>query len=276
MANLTTARDIPVLVVSSAASSERRVNPSWSISQLKVKLESVTGIPPAAQALTLRLPDRQQGSPISSDDEDHTQIGAWLSTYVEIHGPIVLKAPTRPGNQATTNRSATAMQVASTDPATANVIPPLSSVPKYEMPMETYSSLSDTVLAYKKSHRIGRFDPHAPEIEQKKAAVLWDEIDTASHLTEITVGARCILAPSSIRRGTVAYVGLVPEIAGIGPWIGVELDEPAGKNDGSVAGKRYFDCKPQYGVFVRPERVEVGDWKVLGLEEDDDNDLDEI
>ncbi|KAL8807049.1 MAG: hypothetical protein Q9200_004823 [Gallowayella weberi] len=247
MANLTTARDIPVLVVSSAASSERRVNPSWSISQLKVKLESVTGIPPAAQALTLRLPDRQQGSPISSDDEDHTQIGAWLSTYVEIH-------------------------VASTDPATANVIPPLSSVPKYEMPMETYSSLSDTVLAYKKSHRIGRFDPHAPEIEQKKAAVLWDEIDTA----KITVGARCILAPSSIRRGTVAYVGLVPEIPGIGPWIGVELDEPAGKNDGSVAGKRYFDCKPQYGVFVRPERVEVGDWKVLGLEEDDDNDLDEI
>lgn len=78
-----------------------------------------------------------------------------------------------------------------------------------------------------------------------------------------------------MRRGTVAYVGLVPEIPGIGPWIGVILDEPAGKNDGSVAGISYFDCAPQYGVFVRPERVKIGGWQELGVEEDDD-DLDEI
>lgn len=94
-------------------------------------------------------------------------------------------------------------------------------------------------------------------------------------LTEIIVGARCVLSPSTTRRGTIAYVGLIPEIPGIGPWVGVKLDEPVGKNDGSVAGQRYFDCDPQYGVFVRPERVEVGNWKELGLGEDDD-DLDEI
>lgn len=83
---MATARDVPVLVVSSAASSERRVNPSWSISQLKAKLESVTGIPPSAQALTLRLPDRQQGTAISAQDEHHTQIGSWsLPAYAEIH-----------------------------------------------------------------------------------------------------------------------------------------------------------------------------------------------
>lgn len=94
-------------------------------------------------------------------------------------------------------------------------------------------------------------------------------------VTGIVEGARCILPPSSTRRGTVAYVGLVPQIPGVGPWVGVKLDEPAGKNDGSVGGQRYFECDPHHGIFVRPDRVEVGDWRELGLDEDDD-DPDEI
>ncbi|KAL8895016.1 MAG: hypothetical protein Q9192_003903 [Flavoplaca navasiana] len=247
MTSIATTRDVPVLVVSSAASAERRINPSWTISQLKGKLESVTGIPPSAQVLSLRLPDRQQATSISAEDEDSTKLELWfLPPYAEVH-------------------------VETTDPASSTVIPPSSAVPKYEMPVETYSSLPDTVLAYKKSHQIGRFDPHAPESKERKVAEMWREIDAAA----IAVGKRCVLSPSTTRRGTVAYVGLVPEIPGIGPWVGIRLDEPAGKNDGSVAGRRYFECDPQYGVFVRPDRVEVGDWKELGLEEDDD-DLDEI
>ena len=61
------------------------------------------------------------------------------------------------------------------------------------------------------------------------------------------------------------YVGEVEQIqGGAGKWIGVRLDEPVGRNDGSLGGKRYWgkDGDPKHGVFVRPERVEVGEWPV--------------
>lgn len=36
-----------------------------------------------------------------------------------------------------------------------------------------------------------------------------------------------------------------------GEWFGIELNEKEGKNDGSVAGVRYFTCKKFHGIFVR-------------------------
>ncbi|KAI9889462.1 MAG: hypothetical protein M1814_005245 [Vezdaea aestivalis] len=40
-----------------------------------------------------------------------------------------------------------------------------------------------------------------------------------------------------------------------GDWIGVELDDGTGKNDGSVQGERYFECEPGNGMFLRPAGV---------------------
>lgn len=53
--------------------------------------------------------------------------------------------------------------------------------------------------------------------------------------------------------GFVRYVGDVDGTKGV--WVGVELDEPYGKNDGSVKGKYYFRCKPKHGVFARQHQM---------------------
>ncbi|XP_036054512.1 kinesin-like protein KIF13B isoform X1 [Onychomys torridus] len=55
------------------------------------------------------------------------------------------------------------------------------------------------------------------------------------------------------KTGIVRYIG--PTDFQEGTWIGVELDLPSGKNDGSIGGKQYFRCNPGYGLLVRPSRV---------------------
>ncbi|XP_070563228.1 CAP-Gly domain-containing linker protein 4-like isoform X2 [Ptychodera flava] len=55
--------------------------------------------------------------------------------------------------------------------------------------------------------------------------------------------------------GLVRYIG--PAHFADGLWLGVELRTAKGKNDGSVQGKRYFSCKPNHGLLVRPSRVTV-------------------
>ncbi len=79
------AGDIPIQITSENSSSERRITPTWTIGQLKAKLEAVTGIPPLSQKLTLRL-GSQQSVPIEAVDEENTQLGVFpLAPYAEIH-----------------------------------------------------------------------------------------------------------------------------------------------------------------------------------------------
>lgn len=44
-----------------------------------------------------------------------------------------------------------------------------------------------------------------------------------------------------------------------GDWVGVELDDASGKNDGSVQGQRYFDCLAGHGMFIRPSVARIID-----------------
>lgn len=78
-------------------------------------------------------------------------------------------------------------------------------------------------------------------------------------------GARHSDAPGGLRLGDLVWVGprqiqgLVrffgPTDFATGEWLGVELSAAFGKNDGSIHGRRYFNCQPSCGIFMRPSAL---------------------
>nr|XP_049703780.1 dynactin subunit 1 isoform X18 [Helicoverpa armigera] len=72
----------------------------------------------------------------------------------------------------------------------------------------------------------------------------------------LTLGQRVMVVGKDVK-GSVAYVGY-PTFA-TGKWIGVILDEPKGKNNGTVRGHAYFTCEENYGVFVRQTQIQLLD-----------------
>ncbi|KAI1652203.1 CAP Gly-rich domain-containing protein [Daldinia loculata] len=235
--------DVPLQVISENSTSERRITPSWSITQLKRKLEPITGIPPSSQRISLKTASKKS-IPIEAADEDVVLLSNFpLSAYAELH-------------------------IIDTRPAGAKMnFNDTSGIEKYIMPPEEYEKKSDSVLAWKKAEKLGRFNPDAPSLEKAKIDAFEFEVKSRG----IEVGKRCRVGGDDTRRGEVKYVGEVKEIPGsIGAWVGVQLDEPVGKNDGSIGGTRYWGTEStlKHGVFVRPERVEVGEWPVLNDLED--------
>lgn len=81
---MATAQDIPLLIVSENSASERRISPSWTIAQLKGRLEPVTGVPATCQKLSLKI-GSQPAQPIEAADEESTILAAWpLQAYAEL------------------------------------------------------------------------------------------------------------------------------------------------------------------------------------------------
>lgn len=77
--------DVPLQVISENSTSERRITPSWSITQLKRKLEPITGIPPSSQRISLKTASKKS-IPIEAADEDVVLLSNFpLSAYAELH-----------------------------------------------------------------------------------------------------------------------------------------------------------------------------------------------
>lgn len=141
----------------------------------------------------------------------------------------------------------------------------LSEVEKFELSEEEYAKRSDTLKAFLKQNKLGKYnEEEAKKREEEKQRELEKE---ERLISAMKINDRCeISIPGNPkRRATIMYIGKTDFKPGW--WIGVKYDEPFGKNDGSVAGKRYFECVDKYGGFVRPATVVVGDFP----EEDDLN-----
>ncbi|KAF7731002.1 hypothetical protein EC973_001048 [Apophysomyces ossiformis] len=210
---------------------------------IQCKLEPVTGIPPSTQKITLY----QGNIEIGPIDDDARLLGSYpVENFMRL-------------------------QVTDTNPhRIKNQFTDTSLVEKFELTEEEYAKRTDTVRAFKENNKLGRFSAEAAE---QRAAFASENEKAAS---KIKVGDRCEVQMGDEavkRRGCVRFIGETQFQPGL--WVGIQYDEPMGKNDGSVQGERYFTCPPKYGGFVRPIHVTVGDFPEEDLFDSDD-DLEEM
>lgn len=79
-----------------------------------------------------------------------------------------------------------------------------------------------------------------------------------SSSTSLTVGSK-VKFPLSNKTayGTLRFIG--PTKFSSGLWCGIELSRPDGRNNGTVKGVKYFQCKFNYGIFVHEEKVTLAE-----------------
>ncbi|XP_046812521.1 restin homolog isoform X3 [Lucilia cuprina] len=112
-----------------------------------------------------------------------------------------------------------------------------------------YSFKSSSPFANSDSSRRQSYDLYLEATGRRQSS---DHGSILTHDTEqFIIGQRVWVG--GIRPGQIAYIGETHFAPG--EWAGVVLDDPSGKNDGCVAGKRYFQCEPKKGIFSRLTRL---------------------
>jgi len=133
-------------------------------------------------------------------------------------------------------------------------------VEKYVMSDEDYEKRENALRNYKKKMR--EKDPYWTFLPENRREPKNKNPPGPDSVKVISgqIGERCQIQPGS-RRGVVAWTGCGEESGiGNGYWVGVMLDEPLGKGNGTVKGTKLFECGDNHASFVRPDKVEVGDF----------------
>lgn len=220
---------------------EIRLDMHSSIEAIKVKLSFHTGTSPSA--MLLHLLD-EAGQLMASLCDDSRKLG--------FYSP----------------RDGCTLHVVDTDPTSASAggwLENTELVQKYKMSDEDYDRREKTYRKWK-AEQLAKDPTWTLEKEMAKRRgveyVAPAKVEDPDHMADlaaaISVGQRCSVDPGD-RRGEVMFVGRVEGLP-LGWWVGVRYDEPLGRNDGSVKGKKIFDAPQGYGGFVRPDKVKVGDY----------------
>jgi hypothetical protein len=80
-------------------------------------------------------------------------------------------------------------------------------------------------------------------------------IETITMSSKIEIGSRVVVTGLQGKKGDVRFMGRTKFADG--EWIGIALETPDGKNDGSVGDVRYFTCEPLHGLFVKSAQVRL-------------------
>ncbi|XP_063061899.1 tubulin-folding cofactor B [Engraulis encrasicolus] len=211
--------------------SRKRFNRGLTIADFKSRLELVVGVP--ATCMDLELYSGLDKFLVKLSDDD-----ALLGSY-PVDDDCRIHVIDRSGGQGA---------------EFGNV----AEVEKYEISEDAYAKRGESVRSFMKKNKFGRFNEEekAKKDEESKAAEEKEEAACAN----ISVGSRCQVrvVGQPTKLGMVMYVGTTDFKPGY--WVGVKYDEPLGKHDGTVSGKRYFECEMKYGGFVRPTSVTCGDF----------------
>lgn len=238
---------VSVYVTSDLTSSERKFSYQSTVSLLKQTLERVTGIAPTHQTIHVyKTPDSNEYEVLadahnySLELDDSVLVGSLgLVPYCRLH--VVDENPHSPLKALLSEKLEH----------------------EFMMTEDEYKARANTVLAWKTKNQLGRFDP---EFETQKAARAKLDHDA---IKAMNIGDRCrTINIEGERRGTIRYLGKIDQLDdGESDWVGIEFDEPVGKNNGLIGDLELFKCEPKHGSFVRPQKVEVGDFPSLSDEE---------
>ncbi|POV94610.1 hypothetical protein PSHT_16109 [Puccinia striiformis] len=243
---------VTIWISSTDSYSERRWTPHLTIAELRAKLQPITGISAGSQRLALSInPGGTTDRSILLDNDELT-----LLDYGVQEGATIDVYP----------HSA----------ALAGQYNDVSQVEKFELPIQEYEKRSDSLLAFKIRNKLGRFNDDQNKQSEEECIPIKKNYKRNIH-SDLGVKSPLLLSHQMKFNQKHPY------------WIGVELDEPVkqhttklfprGKNNGSVDGHPYFECPPNRGIFIQPDRVTLGDYPPLdfltGINDDDDDD-DEI